>query len=126
MADKKHWLSDDKQKDPKSREYAEEMGITRHERQHFPMSMRLPDVADDEVIIERLVHRLEGKAPGSFAATIYKDRTVKVTNNLQSFGWLVRRRGKILREGFATLDPGLGVVIFERSTAFERSADDAS
>jgi hypothetical protein len=122
MSDLPTIISDEKQRDPKSRTYAEDMGITRHERQHFPMGVRLPDVAPDEVMVERLVNDIKNRAVHSYkTSTSPRGRTVKVTvseytihdlilvtdapdfswGSSKVFEWEVRERGVILRTGFA-------------------------
>lgn len=70
---------DPKQYDSKSREYADMFGISKHEKQYFPMGDRNYKSDDDpEGIIAHLVSKTRGKAKGSFSILISHGITYRV------------------------------------------------
>jgi len=142
MKDVPFVISDEKQRDPKSKTFAEDMGISRHERQTFPMGRRLPDIAPDEVMVERLVNDIKNRAVHSFkTSTSPRGRTVKVTvshctleevapsayfsvregympglGTAKVFEWEVREKGKTLYTGFALHFADGATVLWETSS----------
>lgn len=91
----KYLVTDERQKDTKSREFAQEMGIDRHERQHWSMDYIVRQYAECQTeIVRRLCEKVRNLGIGSYAASTLRGKTVKVTRVEFRFIIEVRERGK--------------------------------
>lgn len=98
----KSLISDARQADTKERDH---MGCGRHEKLWFSMSPTgtgTPSSVED--VVEYLVLKQQGRAPGSFAMSAQKGYMVKVTVMWGgTFDWKVRKDGKVTDFGIAVL-----------------------
>ena len=95
-------ISDARQADTKERDH---MGSGKHERLVFSMSPTgVGTPTSVEEVVERLVLKQQGRAPGSFAMSAQKGYLVKVTVMWGgTFDWKVRKDGKVTDFGIAVL-----------------------
>ena len=112
-------ISDARQADTKERDH---MGSGKHERLVFSMSPTgVGTPASVEEVVEHLVLKQQGRAPGSFAMSAQMGYLVKVTVlwGCQAFNWEVRKDGKVT-------DMGIAVINDQGEVDQERESDEST
>lgn len=102
-------ISDDAQLDTRERDH---LGSGKHERLWFSMSPTGSATPESVAqVVERLVLKQQGRAPGSYAASVQHGFTVKVEVMWfkNCFKWQVRKGGEVTDEGIVVIGAG-GIV----------------